>query len=63
MEHTKDETIKSAWHDINDREIIMDNNEDIMLLLGNGKIVEYDDEWEDYYSPVIKWAYKKDILR
>lgn len=63
MEHTKDETIKSAWHDINDREIIMDNNEDIMLLLGNGKIVEYDDEWEAYYSPVIKWAYKKDILR
>lgn len=37
MEHTKDETIKSAWHDINNREIIMDNNEDIMLLLGNGK--------------------------
>lgn len=63
MEQKKEESIKSAWHDINNRDIVMDNNEDIMLLLGNGKIVEYDDEWEEYYSPVIKWAYKKDILK
>ena len=23
---------------------------------------EYEDNWEEYYSLVLKWAYKKDLL-
>lgn len=52
----------SIWHDVNDRSIIARNDEDLMLLLENGKIVDYDDDWEEYYSPVIMWAYKKDLI-
>lgn len=54
--------INSIWHDINDRSITMKNDEDIMLLLENGKIVDYDDDWEEYYCQVLKWAYKKDLI-
>lgn len=51
--------INSVWHDLN---ININNHDDVVLLLKNGKIVDYDDNWEEYYSPVVKWAYKKDLL-
>lgn len=54
--------INSVWHDCNDRNIAINNNEEVILLLENGKIVEYEDDWEEYYSLVLKWAYKKDLL-
>ena len=44
--------INSVWHDCDDR----------TAALENGKIVEYEDNWEEYYSLVLKWAYKKDLL-
>jgi hypothetical protein len=51
--------IDSVWHDF---DININNHEDVVLLLGNGKIVDYDDDWEEYYSPAVKWTYKKDLL-
>ena len=51
--------INSVWHDLN---INTNKHDDVVLLLENGKIVDYDDNWEEYYSPVLKWAYKKDLL-
>lgn len=51
--------IDSVWHDF---DININNHEDVVLLLKNGKIVDYDDDWEEYYSPAVKWAYKKDLL-
>lgn len=51
--------IDSVWHDF---DININNHEDVVLLLENGKIVDYDDDWEEYYSPAVKWAYKKDLL-
>lgn len=51
--------IDSVWHDF---DIKINNHDDVVLLLGNGKIVDYDDDWEEYYSPAVKWAYKKDLL-
>lgn len=51
--------INSVWHDF---DININNHDDVVLLLGNGKIVDYDDDWEEYYSPAVKWAYKKDLL-
>ena len=49
----------SVWHDF---DININNDDDVVLLLRNGKIVDYDDDWEEYYSPAVKWAYKKDLL-
>ncbi|WP_308397407.1 hypothetical protein [Prevotella sp.] len=51
--------IDSVWHDF---DININNHDDVVLLLKNGKIVDYDDDWEEYYSPAVKWAYKKDLL-
>lgn len=51
--------INSVWHDF---DININNHDDVVLLLKNGKIVDYDDDWEEYYSPAVKWAYKKDLL-
>ena len=51
--------INSVWHDF---DININNDDDVVLLLRNGKIVDYDDDWEEYYSPAVKWAYKKDLL-
>lgn len=51
--------IDSVWHDLN---INTNKHDDVVLLLENGKIVDYNDNWEEYYSPVLKWAYKKDLL-
>lgn len=53
--------INSVWHDVGDRSIIIDNNEEVVLLLENGKIIEYDDDWEQYCCLVLKWAYKSDL--
>lgn len=54
--------INSVWHDCNDRSTVMNNKDEVVLLLENGKIVEYEDNWEEYCSLVKKWAYKKDLL-
>lgn len=54
--------INSVWHDCNDRSVSINNKNEVVLLLENGKIVEYEDNWEEYYSLVLKWAYKKDLL-
>ena len=54
--------INSVWHDCNGRSAVTNNKDEVVLLLGNGKIVEYEDNWEEYYCPVLKWAYKKDLL-
>lgn len=54
--------INSVWHDCNDRSAATNNKDEVVLLLENGKLVEYEDNWEEYYSPVLKWAYKKDLL-
>lgn len=51
--------IDSVWHDLN---INTNKHDDVVLLLENGKIVDYNDNWEEYYSLVLKWAYKKDLL-
>lgn len=54
--------INSIWHDCCDRDVMADNKEDIVLLLENGMIVDYEDNWEEHCSLVLKWAYKKDLL-
>ena len=54
--------INSVWHDCNDISAATNNKDEVVLLLENGKLVEYEDNWEEYYSPVLKWAYKKDLL-
>lgn len=54
--------INSVWHDCNDRSAVMNNKDEVVLLLENGKLVEYEDNWEEYCSLVKKWAYKKDLL-
>ena len=54
--------INSVWHDCDDRTAATNNKDEVVLLLENGKIVEYEDNWEEYYSLVLKWAYKKDLL-
>lgn len=54
--------INSVWHDCNDRSVAINNKDEVVLLLENGKLVEYEDNWEEYYSLVLKWAYKKDLL-
>lgn len=54
--------IDSVWHDCNDRNLAINNKDEVVLLLENGKIVEYEDNWEEYYCLVLKWAYKKDLL-
>lgn len=54
--------INSVWHDCDDRTAATNNKGEVVLLLENGKLVEYEDNWEEYYSPVLKWAYKKDLL-
>lgn len=54
--------INSIWHDCCDRDVMADNKEEIVLLLENGMIVDYEDNWEEHCSLVLKWAYKKDLL-
>lgn len=54
--------INSVWHDCDDRSAVTNNKDEVVLLLENGKIVEYEDNWEEYYCLVLKWAYKKDLL-
>lgn len=54
--------IDSVWHDCNDRSAVTNNKDEVVLLLENGKIVEYEDNWEEYCCLVKKWAYKKDLL-
>lgn len=54
--------INSVWHDVNDRSIKINNIDNVVLLLENGKIVDYDDNWEDYCCLVLKWAYAKDLI-
>lgn len=54
--------INSVWHDCNDRSAAINKKDEVVLLLENGKIVEYEDNWEEYNSLVLKWAYKKDLL-
>lgn len=54
--------IDSVWHDCDDRSIEICNDKEVVLLLGNGKLVEYNDNWEQYCCLVVKWAYKEDLL-
>lgn len=54
--------INDIWHDCNDRSISMDNSEEVVLLLENGMVLDYEADWEDYFSLALKWAYKKDLL-
>lgn len=54
--------INSVWHDCDDRSAATNNKDEVVLLLENGKLVEYEDNWEEYCSLVKKWAYKKDLL-
>ncbi len=54
--------INSVWHDVNDRSVIANNNKDLVLLLENGKIVDFDDDWEEYHSFVLAWAYTEDLI-
>ena len=54
--------INSVWHDCDDRSAATNNKYEVVLLLENGKIVEYEDNWEECCSLVKKWAYKKDLL-
>lgn len=43
--------INSVWHDF---DININNDDDVVLLLRNGKIVDYDDDWEESFLPVVK---------
>lgn len=54
--------INSVWHDTDDRSIKIDNDKEVVLLLENGKLIEYDDDWEQYCYIAVKWAYKEDLL-
>lgn len=54
--------INSVWHDTDDRSIKIDNDKEVVLLLENGKLIEYDDDWEQYCCIAVKWAYIEDLL-
>lgn len=54
--------INSVWHDTDDRSIKIDNDKEVVLLLENGKLIEYDDDWEQYCCIAVKWAYKENLL-
>ena len=54
--------INSVWHDTDDRSIKIDNDKQVVLLLENGKLIEYDDDWEQYCCIAVKWAYKENLL-
>lgn len=54
--------MNEVWHRCDDRSVKIEGDDDVMVLLENGKIYNYNDDWEEECCLVVMWAYMKDLL-
>lgn len=54
--------MNAVWHRCDDRSVKIEGDDDVMVLLENGKIYNYNDDWEEECCLVVMWAYMKDLL-
>lgn len=55
--------INKLWRNVPDPEMDKCLPEDILLLLENGAIVEYNSDWhERHFSKIVRWANRKDLI-